>query len=124
ELFSNQESIRVVDQASNGVEAYEMVKKYKPDVLVLGLLMPKMDGLDAFNLIMDEYPLPTIIISEIGPQNTDTSVLALLLGAFDYIIKPGGIGAKDLTRFKEELLYKVLLAAQSQIRRIIEEENL
>lgn len=41
-------------------------------------------------------------------------IQALLMGAFDYIIKPGGIGAKDLPRFREELLAKVLLASQSQ----------
>jgi two-component system chemotaxis response regulator CheB len=80
--------------------------------------MPEMDGLEAFKRIMDDYPVPTIILSAINPQNMDASVQALLMGAFDYIVKPGGIGAKDLPRFREELRSKVLLASQSQIKKI------
>ena len=85
--------------------------------------MPEMNGLDAFKKIMDFNPTPTIILSAINPHTMDTSIQALLMGAFDYVIKPGGLGAKNLPRFKEELLTKVLLASQSQIKRIFEKEN-
>lgn len=86
-------------------------------------MMPEMSGLDAFRKIMEKYPIPTIILSALNPQDMDTSIQALLLGAFDYVIKPGGLGSKDLPRFKEELLAKVLLASQSQIRRILSGES-
>jgi chemotaxis response regulator CheB len=100
-----------------------LVKKHHPDVLILDLIMPEMNGLDAFKQIMNFNPTPTIILSAINPQNMDTSIQALLMGAFDYIIKPGGLGAKNLPRFKEELLAKVLLASRSQIKRIFEKEK-
>ncbi len=120
DILSEHESINIVDCAKDGEEAVRFIKKYKPDVLVLDLLMPKMNGLEAFKLIMEEQPTPTLILSAISPKNLDSSIQALLMGAFDYLIKPGGIGAKDLPRFREELLEKVLLASQSQIKKIFQ----
>ncbi|KKL60617.1 hypothetical protein LCGC14_2203550, partial [marine sediment metagenome] len=116
DILNKNELINIIDFAKNGEEAVDLVKKHNPDVLVLDLVMPKMNGLDAFKLIMEESPTPTLILSAISPKNLDSSIQALLMGAFDYIIKPGGIGAKDLPRFREELLAKVLLASQSQIK--------
>lgn len=123
DILAEEKNVTIVDTARNGIEAVEKVNKHRPDVLVLDLIMPKMDGLEAFKRIMDDYPVPTIILSAINPQNMDASVQALLMGAFDYIIKPGGIGAKDLPRFREELRSKVLLASQSQIKKIFSKES-
>ncbi len=122
-ILSIDETIKIADYAKNGVEAINLVKKHHPDVLILDLIMPEMNGLDAFKKIMDYNPTPTIILSAVNPQTMDTSIQALLMGAFDYVIKPGGLGAKNLPRFKEELLAKVLLASKSQIKRIFEKEN-
>lgn len=117
EILLENELIEVIDCAKNGKEVIEMVKKYNPDVLVLDLIMPELNGLDALKIIMDQYPTPTIILSALSPQNMDSSIIALLIGAFDYIIKPGGLGAKDLPKFKEELISKVLLANQSPLKK-------
>lgn len=124
DIISKDKRINIVDHAANGKEAIELVKKHEPDVLLLDLLMPKMNGLEAFEQIMNNTPTTTIILSAISPQNMDASIQALLMGAFDYIIKPGGLGAKDLPKFRKELLKKVLLASKSQIRRILKESNL
>lgn len=117
EILLENELIEVIDCAKNGKEAIEMVKKYNPDVLILDLIMPEINGLDALKVIMAQYPTPTIILSALSPQNMDSSIQALLIGAFDYIIKPGGLGAKKLPKFKEELLSKVLLANQSPLKK-------
>ena len=122
DILSTNELIKIEDYAKNGLEAVNLVKKHHPDVLILDLIMPEMNGLDAFKQIMDYSPTPTIILSAINPQNMDTSIQALLMGAFDYVIKPGGLGAKNLPKFKEELLAKVLLASKSQIKKIFETE--
>jgi len=123
EILKGSELVNILEFAKDGEEAIKFVKKYSPDVLVLDLLMPKMNGLDAFKVIMEECPTPTVILSAISPKNLDSSIQALLMGAFDYIIKPGGIGAKDLPRFREELLAKVLIASQSQIKKIFKKED-
>jgi len=123
DILKDHESINIVDFAKNGKEAVDLVKKHSPDVLILDLVMPEMNGIDSLKLIMEEHPVPTVILSAINPKNLDSSIQALLMGAFDYIIKPGGIGAKDLPRFREELLAKVLLASQSQIKKIFRNEE-
>jgi len=123
DILKAHELINILEFAKNGEEAVKFVEKYNPDVLVLDLVMPKMNGLEAFKLIMEKQPTPTVILSAISPKNLDSSIQALLMGAFDYIIKPGGMGAKNLPMFKEELLAKVLLASQSQIKKIFRKEG-
>ncbi len=59
--FSSQENIQVVGLASNGQEAVEMVKRYKPDVIVLDLQMPVMDGWSASGHIKAISPDTQII---------------------------------------------------------------
>ncbi|KKN11890.1 hypothetical protein LCGC14_1022050, partial [marine sediment metagenome] len=85
DILNKNELINIIDFAKNGEEAVDLVKKHNPDVLVLDLVMPKMNGLDAFKLIMEESPTPTVILSAISPKNLDSSIQALLMGAFDYI---------------------------------------
>ena len=123
DILKQHDLINIIDCAKDGIETVSFVNKYKPDVLVLDLVMPKKNGLDAFKEIMEDNPTPTVILSAISPKDLDSSIQALLMGAFDYIIKPGGLGAKDLPRFREELLAKVLLASQSQIKKIFKTEK-
>ena len=122
-ILEENKSIEIVDRAANGIEAIDMVKKYNPDVLVLDLLMPKMNGIDALKHIMRDMPTPTIILSSISPKTMDANVQALLLGAFDYIIKPGGLGAESLPEMRKQLIDKVIAASQSQIKRIYKDED-
>jgi len=114
EMLSEHEKIKVIYLARDGVEAVEKVKELKPDVVLLDILMPRMDGLAAFKQIMREHPTPTIIFSVLDPNTLDASIQALLLGAFDYIIKPGGIWKVELPKFKKQLILKVLLASKSE----------
>jgi DNA-binding NarL/FixJ family response regulator len=60
-VFSCQENIQVVGLASNGQEAIEMVKRHQPDVIVLDLQMPVMDGWSASNHIKAIAPKTQII---------------------------------------------------------------
>jgi two-component system chemotaxis response regulator CheB len=114
EMLSEHEKIKVIYLARDGVEAVEKVKELNPDVVLLDILMPRMDGLAAFKQIMREHPTPTIIFSVLDPNTLDASIQALLLGAFDYIIKPGGIWKVELPKFKKQLILKVLLASKSE----------
>lgn len=123
EMLSSHQSIDVIDVARNGFEAVEKVETHHPDVLVLDIVMPQMDGLTAFKQIMAKYPIPTIIFSVLDPQSLDKSVQALLMGAFDYIMKPGGEWKIELPKFKHQLIEKVLLASRSQIKQVYRKKN-
>ncbi len=119
EMLQEHKDINVIDTARNGEEAIDMVDRYQPDVLILDLLMPKIDGLTALKEIMETNPTPTIIFSVLDPRSLDNSVKALVLGAVDYIIKPGGEWKVEFPKFKEELVTKVLLAAKSHVTKPI-----
>lgn len=90
DILSTDEDIAVVGKAKNGEEAYEMIKKQKPDVVLLDIIMPKLDGLTVMDKInrdstLDKHPA-FVVMSAVG-QETITED-AFNLGANYYIMKP------------------------------------
>jgi two-component system chemotaxis response regulator CheY len=78
---------RVVGEASNGEEAVELYQDKRPDVVILDITMPKMDGLAALKQILKIDPEAKVIMcSALGQQSL--MVQALQLGAKDFIVKP------------------------------------
>lgn len=78
---------RVVGEAADGEEAIEMYQQKKPDVLLLDITMPKMDGITALKRILGLDPLARVImVSALGQQRL--IVQAIQLGASDFIVKP------------------------------------
>ena len=78
---------RVVGEASNGQEAVELYQNSRPDVVLMDITMPKMDGLAALKQILKFDPEAKVIMcSALGQQTL--IVQALQLGAKDFIVKP------------------------------------
>lgn len=74
--------------ATDGLEGLEMAKKKKPDIILLDVLMPKMDGFEVLeNLKKDKNlaKIPVILLTNLGQK--DDVVKGLELGAVDYLIK-------------------------------------
>ena len=61
-LFSHQEDMEVVGEACDGLEAVRLAEKLEPDVVVMDLKMPKLDGADAARLILDVTPDAKILV--------------------------------------------------------------
>ncbi len=78
---------RVIDTASNGVEALERVEAAPYDVLVLDIMMPNVDGLEVLQRVKEAHPDIEIVMVT-GLSRIDTAVRSMKLGAFDYIPKP------------------------------------
>ncbi|MDP3778971.1 MAG: response regulator [bacterium] len=77
-----------VDTAANGEEAVEHIKKMKPDIILLDLLMPKKDGfyvLEEIKKNSDWKLIPVIVLSNLGGDADIKQALAM--GANDYFIK-------------------------------------
>jgi DNA-binding response OmpR family regulator len=72
--------------APNGVKGLEQVQSQEPDLVVLDLLMPKMDGLEMLKQLRTFSPLPVIILTAKGADND--RIKGLQLGADDYLPKP------------------------------------
>ena len=78
---------RVVGEASNGEEAVELYQEKRPDVVLMDITMPKLDGLAALKQILKFDPQAKVIMcSALGQQSL--IVQALQLGAKDFIVKP------------------------------------
>ena len=117
DLFNGQNDFQVAGTAVNGKDTIEKVKKLKPDLLTLDVQMPVMDGLEALAIIMDECPLPVIMVSSMTQAGTDATIRALSLGAVDFVSKTGGPISK-IEPIQAELLEKCRDAAQAHVSKI------
>ena len=79
----------IVETASNGIIAIEKALKFKPDLIVLDVMMPEMDGITACEKIRELPELENVMITFLTARNEDYSEIAgLEAGADDYIDKP------------------------------------
>src|SRR5258708_10917061 len=77
--------------ARDGVECLEQVKHLRPDVLVLDLEMPRLNGLEVLDRLRLEHPeLPVIMCSAYAEHGARSTLEALARGASDYVTKPAG----------------------------------
>ena len=77
----------IVGEASNGLEGVEMFKQLHPDLVMLDITMPVMDGLDALKKIKFMYPdAKCLMCSAMGQQGI--VIEAIKSGAIDFIVKP------------------------------------
>jgi YesN/AraC family two-component response regulator len=99
-LVESDPRFRVVGEAVNGVEAVEMTRKMRPDVLLLDISMARMDGLQALQSIRQETP-DTKVVMVSGLSARHLKPMALSLGADGYLEK--GFEPKELLAMLEEL---------------------
>src|SRR6266699_3926697 len=92
-LLANQPDMTLVAEASNGREAIEQFRKHRPDVTLMDLQMPEMNGVDAMISICAEFPAARIIV--LTTYTGDVQVMrALKAGARGYLLK--GLLRKEL----------------------------
>lgn len=89
-LLAEINDLEVVGMASNGKDAIELNTRLKPDVILMDILMPKMDGIEAIQRIMDENPNAKILV--LTSFITDERVFpAIKAGALGYILKDSNL---------------------------------
>jgi two-component system chemotaxis response regulator CheB len=81
--------IEVVGTAPDPIVARDKIIQLQPDVLLLDIEMPKMDGLTFLEKLMKYYPMPVIIVSSLGRKGGETALKAIELGALEVVEKPG-----------------------------------
>lgn len=85
-MIDRQPGMTVVAQASNGEEVVECFREYKPDLALIDLRMPKMDGVSAIATICQEFPFARIIILSTYDRDEDI-YRGLQAGAMGYLLK-------------------------------------
>jgi two-component system, chemotaxis family, protein-glutamate methylesterase/glutaminase len=123
EFLSEHPRITVIGTARNGEDAVKKVKEWKPDVVTLDIEMPILNGLEALKRIMQENPIPVIMLSSTTKEGAENTLLAMQYGAIDFIQKPSGAISIDLYKIKDELVRKVISASKANMKQV-EKESL
>jgi two-component system, response regulator PdtaR len=76
----------VCAEARDGVEAVELARSEEPDVALLDVKMPRLDGIEAARRILDERPIPIVMVTAYGEQ--ELVARAIEAGVFGYLVKP------------------------------------
>ncbi|MDB5490542.1 MAG: Chemotaxis response regulator protein-glutamate methylesterase CheB [Micavibrio sp.] len=106
--------IHVIGTANNGQEAIEVVARARPDVVILDIEMPVMDGMTALPLILKEKPDALVLMcSTLSSRGADISIRAMALGAADCLLKPGGESITTAIDFQRNLLRTILTLWQN-----------
>jgi DNA-binding NarL/FixJ family response regulator len=92
-LISTEEDMELIGEASNGREALDLFRKFHPDITLMDLQMPEMNGIDAIGAIRGEFPDARIIVLTTQPGDVQVS-RALKAGARAYLLK--GMLRKEL----------------------------
>ena len=105
------DEIEVVGTAANGAEAIEKVKQLNPNIVTMDIEMPVMDGLTAVQRIMEENPVPILMLSTLTSEGADATIKALDYGAVDFITKKSAF--TEMNSLKDELISKIKSIARS-----------
>ena len=110
DVLSGDPALEVADSAANGRIALAKLPAVKPDIVILDVEMPEMDGLETLAEIRKRQPrLPVIMFSSITERGAAVTLEALALGANDYVTKPSNSGnmTTALQRVREELIPRI-----------------
>jgi len=117
-LLSRAPGIEVMAACADPLLAIERMRAEWPDVIVLDVEMPRMDGITFLRKIMAERPTPVVICSTLTEQGAKTTIEAMAAGAVAIVTKPK-IGLKEfLVDAGDELISTVRAAAKANVRRL------
>lgn len=116
-IVSADPHMEVAGQAKDGREAVAMALSLKPDVITMDLNMPHMDGLQATEQIMSQNPRPIVVVSSETRDGAASTLVALELGAIDFISKPSSGIDLDMNSISGDLNRKLKMAAKVRVVR-------
>lgn len=117
-LLAADDEIVIAGIATNGQEAVELTERKLPDVILMDIQMPHMDGFEATRIIMENNPVPIVIMSA-SHNIKDTEVIfrAMEAGAVALANKPRGLDHSDHERSAQELVQTVKLMSEVKVVR-------
>ena len=112
-------AIEVIGAAADPVFAMDKMNKQWPDVIVLDVEMPRMDGITFLKKLMAERPTPVVICSTLTEKGAATTMQALAAGAVSIVTKPQLNLRQFLTDSADELAGAVKAAAKANMKRMV-----
>jgi two-component system chemotaxis response regulator CheB len=123
ETIDREPDMEVIGVASDPIYALDKMKLQWPDVLVIDIEMPRMDGLTFLKKIMSEHPTPTIVCSSLAEKGAAATMEALAAGALAIITKPK-MGVKQfLQDAGDDLASAVRAAARANMSHMARRPN-
>ncbi|MEE2859981.1 MAG: protein-glutamate methylesterase/protein-glutamine glutaminase [Paracoccus sp. (in: a-proteobacteria)] len=117
EILSAHPQLEVMGTANDPFQAAERLRKEWPDVIVLDVEMPRMDGITFLRRLMAQRPVPVVICSTLVGEGSRTHLAALEAGAVDLIQKPNLSTRRFLEESTVRIQDAVLAAAHARMRR-------
>jgi two-component system chemotaxis response regulator CheB len=115
DIFEDCHDISIVGEAQNGIEALDLVLKTDPDVILLDVEMPLMDGMTALQHLMIHRPTPTIMFSSLTNEGTARCFDTMKNGAIDFVCKDFIFQEEKLLAHRQIVIEKVRKAAHVKI---------
>lgn len=112
-IINSDPQLEVVATASNGVDALAKIAVHDPNVITLDLEMPGLNGLDTLRRVMTDFSRPVIMVSAGTRSGAEQTLMALALGAFDFVCKQLSSDSLEISHIREELITKIKAAAGS-----------
>ncbi len=117
QVINSDQDLKVISTVKDGDSALEKIKQLCPDVITLDFRLAGIDGKDLIKRIMQEHPLPIIIVSAFDTIGSEEAITALESGVFDFIEKPKDFRKDELWKIKDELINKIKTAARIGIKK-------
>lgn len=114
EMLADTSVLSIIGEASNGSEAIDLIEKLHPDVVLLDMEMPVMDGMATLHKIREQNSTPVIMVSSLSREGSARCFDTLKNGAVDFLGKDSLHPKKGVERLRKELLYRILCAARVQ----------
>ena len=114
-MLESDREIRVIATARDGSEGIEKISKLKPDIVTLDIEMPGMDGLTALKIIMEQMPVPVLMVSSLTTESAQATMQAFDLGAVDFISKDLASISTNIKNIKGELIDKIKKIVRSRL---------
>lgn len=116
DLLAHDRDIRVVGEAGDGREAVQLTAELRPDLVLMDVMMPVMDGLTAVIEIMANCPTPILVLSSnVDPNDSRSAFNAIRHGALDVMEKPAGVASDAFAEIAAALIAKIKSLARIRV---------
>ncbi len=118
-IIESDSGLRLVGEAKNGTEALALTARKRPNVIIMDIQMPGMNGYETTRTIMEKWPVPIVIHSAlVSPDQTENIFQAMRAGAVAVSQKPAGIGHPESKALVEKLIRTIKLMAEVKVVRL------
>ncbi len=121
-VLSKDEDLEIMGMANDPYDAVRQIKEAVPDVITLDIEMPKMDGITFLKKLMNQHPIPVVVISTLSKRGTNEALKALEYGAVDVMHKPQITNGDELDRHAVYLCNVVKSAARANLKKLNQKE--